>query len=145
MGIPIPNFDFNRPMGEIKEYLILLYLDLISSEYYKNGKTLLWRYYQSLFLWYNLGNMVLGSNKIYVPFKIKDKLYKFPIILGHNNNVVKITDEKGNSLDEYAGPGKNFYGMKLRPKDLDCKSIIISYDNGDEDKLIDEYQVITGV
>ena len=145
MGIPIPILDYSRPLGSIKEYLILLYFDLISSEYYNNGKSLLWSYYQSLFLWCNAGNMVLGPKCIYVPFKIKDKLYKFPIILGHNNNVAKITDEKGNSLDEYAGPGKDFYGMKLRPKDLDCKSIIISYDNGDEDKLIDEYQVITGV
>ena len=141
MSIPIPNFDFNRPIGEIKEYLILLYLDLISSEYYKNGKS----YLSGLYLWWYSAQLCYNKKFFYIPFSTTKNMYKIPIILGHNNNVAKITDEKGNSLDEYAGPGKNFYGMKLRPKDLDCKSIIISYDNGEEDKLIDEYQVITGV
>jgi hypothetical protein len=145
MGFPVPVFDCSRPLGSIKEYLILLYLDLISSEYYNNGKTLLWRYYQSLYLWYNLGNVVLGSNTIYVPFKIKDKMYKIPIILKPYNNVVKITDEKGNDLSEYTGPSNDFYGIKLTPKDLGCKKVIITYDNGEEDKLIDEYEFISGV
>lgn len=141
MGIPIPTFDFNRPTGSIKEYLILLYLDLISSDYYKNGKSFL----SGLYLWWYSAQLCYNQKFFYIPFSTTKNIYKIPIILGHNNNVVKITDEKGNSLEEYAGPGKNFYGMKLRPKDLDCKSIIISYDNGEEDKLIDEYQYITGV
>jgi hypothetical protein len=45
MGFPVPVFELNRPIGSIKEYLILLYLDLISSEYYNNGKSLLWTIY----------------------------------------------------------------------------------------------------
>jgi hypothetical protein len=137
MGIPIPVIDYNRPLGSIKEYLILLYLELISSDYYKNGKSFLWSYYQSLYLWYNLGNMILGSNTIYVPFKIKDKMYKFPLILRVNNNVTKITDDKGNDLSEWSGPGKNFYGIKLTPSDIDCKNVIITYDNGEE-KVFEE-------
>ena len=145
MGFPVPVFELNRPLGSIKEHLILLYLDLISSEYYKNGKSLLWSYYNSLYLWWNIGNMVLGSNTVYVPFKLKDKIYKFPLILGPYNNVVKITDEKGRDLSEYAGPANDFYGIQLRPSDLGCKKIIISYDNGEEDKLIDEYEFISGV
>jgi hypothetical protein len=141
MGIPLPIFDINRPVGSIKEYLILLYLDLVSSEYYKNGKSFL----LSLYLWWYSAQLCYNKKFFYIPFSTAKNMYKIPIILGHNNNVVKITDEKGNCLDEYAGPGKNFYGIKLRPKDLDCKSIIITYDNGEEDKLIDEYQYVTGV
>ena len=141
MGIPIPVIDYNRPLGSIKEYLILLYLELISSDYYKNGKSFLWSYYQSLYLWYNLGNMILGSNTIYVPFKIKDKMYKFPLILRVNNNVTKITDDKGNDLSEWSGPGKNFYGIKLTPSDLGYKKVIVTYDNGDE-KVFDEHNDI---
>ncbi len=141
MGFPVPVFDCNRPLGSIKEYLILLYLDLISSEYYKNGKSLLWSYYQSLFLWYNLGNTVIGSNTIYVPFKLKDKIYKFPLIIRPSSNIVKITDDKGNDLSEWAGPFKNFYGIKLRPSDLGYKKVIITYDNGEE-KVFDEHNDI---
>ncbi len=141
MGIPIPVIDYSRPIGSIKEYLILLYLELISSEYYKNGKTLLWSYYQSLFLWYNAGNMILGSNTSYVPFELKDKMYKFPLILRPSNNVIKITDDKGDDLSEWAGPFKNFYGIKLRPSDLSCKKVIITYDNGEE-KVFDEHNDI---
>ena len=141
MGIPIPVFDSNRITGSIKEYLILLYFEMISSVYYKNGKS----YLSGLYLWWYSAQLCYNKKFFYIPFSTTKNMYKIPIILKPNNNVVKITDEKGNCLDEYAGPGKNFYGMKLRPKDLDCKSIIISYDNGDEDKLIDEYQVIIGV
>jgi hypothetical protein len=141
MGIPIQVIDYNRPLGSIKEYLILLYLELISSDYYKNGKSLILSYYQSLYLWCNVGNMVLGSNTIYVPFKIKDKMYKFPLIIRVNNNIVKITDDKGNDLSEWSGPGKNFYGIKLRPSDLGCKKVIVSYDNG-EKKVFEEHNDI---
>ena len=141
MGFPVPVFNCSRPLGSVKEYLILLYLDLISSEYYKNGKSLL----SGLYLWWYSAQLCYNKKFFYIPFSTTKNMYKIPIILGHNNNVVNITDEKGNSLDEYAGPGKNFYRMKLRPKDLDCKSIIISYANGEEDKLIDEYEFITGV
>jgi hypothetical protein len=137
MGIPIPLLDYNRPIGSIKEYLILLYFELISTEYYNNGKSLLFSYYQSLHIWYNSGNMVLGSYTSYVPFKIKDKMYKFPLILRTNNNVVKITDDKGKDLSEWTGPYKNFYGIKLTPKDLGCKKVIVTYDNGEE-KVFDE-------
>uniref|UniRef100_A0A6C0DKR6 Uncharacterized protein n=1 Tax=viral metagenome TaxID=1070528 RepID=A0A6C0DKR6_9ZZZZ len=145
MGIPIPVFDFKRPIGSIKEYFILLYFDLISSEYYNNGKTVLWSYYQSLYLWSSVGNTVLGSNTIYVPFKLKDKMYKFPLILRPFNNVIKITDDKGNDLSEWAGPYNNFYGIQLTPKDLGCNKVIITYNNGEEDKLIEENEFITGV
>ena len=141
MGFPVPIFKVNRPLGSIKEYLILLYLDLISSEYYKNGKSLL----SGLYLrWYS-AQLCYNKKFFYIPFSTNEKIYKIPYIIRAYNNVAKITDEKGNSLDDYAGPGKNFYGMKLRPKDLGCKKIIISYDNGEEDKLIDEYEFITGV
>jgi hypothetical protein len=85
--------------------------------------------------------MVLGSNTIYVPFKIKDKMYKFPLIIRVNNNIVKITDDKGNDLSEWSGPGKNFYGIKLRPSDLGCKKVIVSYDNG-EKKVFEEHNDI---
>jgi len=141
MSIPIPVFDSNRIIGSIKEYLILLYLDLISSEYYKNGKTFL----SGLYLWWYSGQLCYNKKFFYIPFCTTKNNYKIPIIFRPNNNVATITDEKGNSLDEYAGPGKNFYGIQLRPKDLDCKNIIITYNNGEEDKLIDEHQYITGV
>ena len=141
MGIPIPIFEVNRLLGSIKEYLILLYFEMISSEYYKNGKSFLSHLYSC---WYS-AQLCYNKKFFYIPFTTNEKIYKIPYIIRAYNNVVKITDEKGNCLNEYAGPGKNFYGMKLRPKDLDCKSIIISYDNGEEDKLIDEYEFITGV
>ncbi len=143
MGIPIPVFDSNRIVGSIKEYLILLYLDLISSDYYKNGKNFL----SGLYLWWYSGGILFDKHTTFIPFitRTNSNIYKIPYIIRPYNNVVKITDEKGNSLEEYAGPAKNFYEMKLRPKDLECKSVIISYDNGEEDKLIDEFQYITGV
>ncbi len=142
MGFPVPVIDYSRPLGSMKEYLILLYLQLISSDYYKNGKSLILSYYQCLFLWYNAGNMVLDSNTSYVPFKLKDKIYKFPLIIRPSSNFVKkITDDKGNDLSEWTGPFKNFYGIKLRPSDLGYKKVIITYDYGEE-KVFDEHNDI---
>ena len=141
MGFPVPAFDFKRPRDSIKEYFILLYLDLISSEYYNNGKSLLMSYYNTLYLWYKLGNIVLDNRCDYIPFKIRDKLYKFPVIYKPFNNVVKITDSKGNDLSEYAGPSMDFFGIKLTPEDIDCESVIISYNNG-EDKIVEKCEVI---
>lgn len=140
MGIPIPVFEVNRPLASIKEYLILLYFEMISSEYYKNGKSFL----SHLYSWSYSAQLCYNQKFFYIPFSTTKNMYKIPIIFKQNNNVVKITDEKGNCLNEYAGPGKNFYGMNLTPKDLGCKNIIISYDNGEE-KLITEDEVITGV
>lgn len=140
MGIPIPVFDSNRITGSIKEYLILLYFEMISSEYYKNGKS----FFSGLYLWWYSAQLCYNQKFFYIPFSTTKNMYKIPIIFKQNNNVVKITDEKGNCLNEYAGPGKNFYGMNLTPKDLGCKNIIISYNNGEE-KLITEDEVITGV
>ena len=140
MGIPIPIFQVNRPLASIKEYLILLYFEMISSEYYKNGKSFL----SHLYSWSYSAQLCYNQKFFYIPFSTTKNMYKIPIIFKQNNNVVKITDEKGNCLNEYAGPGKNFYGMNLTPKDLGCKNIIISYNNGEE-KLITEDEVITGV
>ena len=137
MGIPIPVLDYNRPIGSIKEYLILLYFELISTEYYKNGKSLLWSYWHSLFLWCNAGSIISGPKCIYVPFYNEDKIYKIPLILRTNDNIIKITDDKGNDLREWAGPYKNFYSIKLTPEDIGCKKVIVSYDNGEE-KVFDE-------
>lgn len=140
MGIPIPVFEVNRPLASIKEYLILLYFEMISSEYYKNGKSFL----SHLYSWSYSAQLCYNQKFFYIPFSTTKNMYKIPIIFKQNNNVVKITDEKGNCLNEYAGPGKNFYGMNLTPKDLGCKNIIITYNNGEE-KLITEDEVITGV
>ena len=140
MGIPIPVFEVNRPLASIKEYLILLYFEMISSEYYKNGKSFL----SHLYSWWYSAQLCYNQKFFYIPFSTTKNMYKIPIIFKQNNNVVKITDEKGNCLNEYAGPGKNFYGMNLTPKDLGCKNIIITYNNGEE-KLITEDEVITGV
>lgn len=141
MSIPLPIFERTRILGSIKEYLILLYFDLISSQYYKDGKS----YLTGLYLWWYSAQLCYNKKFFYIPFFTAKTMYKIPFIFRPYNNVVSITDEKGNSLDEYAGPGKDFYGMKLRPKDLGCKNIIISYNNGKEDKLINEDEVITGV
>lgn len=140
MGIPIPVFDKNRIRGSIKEYLILLYLELISSEYYKNGKNFL----SGLYLWWYSSQLCYNKKFFYIPFSTTKNIYKIPIIFRPNNKVIKIKDDKGNSLDEYAGPGKNFYGIHLTPKDLGCKSIIITYNTG-EDKIFLEDEVIIGV
>lgn len=142
MGIPIPIFELKRPLGSIKEYLILLYFDLISSYYYKNGKNFL----SSLYLWWYSGQLCYDKKIFYVPYfkKPENIIYKIPYIFRHNNNVIKITDDKGNSLEEYSGPNKDFFGIKLTPKDLDCKHILISYNTGEE-KLFLEDEVITGV
>ncbi len=142
MSFPLPVFDYRRPFGSLKEYFILLYFELISSQYYNEGKALLWRYSEAISLWYNLGNAVLGRTNIYVPFKLKNNLYKFPLILSPSSDVKKITDDKGNDLSEWAGPFKNFYGIKLTPKDLGCKKIIIAYNDG-EVKTFEEDENIT--
>jgi hypothetical protein len=132
MNIHIPD------LGSIKESLILLYLDLISSDYYKNGNDFLSMLYLK---WYSAG-LFYNKKFFYIPFFTKNKMYKIPIILRPYNNVVKITDDKGDSLELYAGPGKDFFGIRLTPKDLGCKMIIISYDNGEE-KIISGDEIIT--
>jgi hypothetical protein len=119
-----------------------MYFDLISSDFYKNNKSIITRYYDDIKLQFSTGYITALNERCFsVPVKGNNIVYKIPILFTNENNIVTAVDEKGRDLSPFLGPSKNFFGIKLTPRDIGCKEVVISLEN-DSVKRFSENETI---
>jgi hypothetical protein len=92
----------------------------------------------------------LTKDLYYIEYFHEGKTHRivFPIKSYNDINVVKINSPFNNSeIIKYLGPNNNFHGFKLRPNDICCKDISITYFKEEDLKTItksfSEDQVLT--
>lgn len=135
-----PSFNISYIKDYIKDYFIIMYFDLISSQFYLHNKEL-FRYYLGLItLMYSSGKITYVNERcFYVPFKTHSGTYKIPLIFTNDSNILKAVNEDGRDLSCFLGPSKNFFGIKLKPRDIGCKKVTITLqDNTDKSFNEDE-------
>lgn len=138
-----PYFNLSRKIEYIKDYFIIMYFDLISSTFYKTNKSFITSYLDNIKLNLSTGYITsLNEACFYVPVKGNNITYKVPIIFTNENNILNAVDEKGRDLSPFLGPSKNFFGIKLTPKDIGCKEVIITIEKDESVKRFTENETI---
>ena len=137
------SFNISHKIDYIKDYFIIMYFDLISSDFYKNNKSIITRYYDDIKLQFSTGYITaLNESCFYVPVKGNNIVYKIPILFTNENNIVTAVDEKGRDLSPFLGPSKNFFGIKLTPRDIGCKEVVISLEDNSVKRFSENETII---
>lgn len=137
-----PSLNISRKIDYVKDYFIIMYFDLISSDFYKNNRSIIIKYLEDIKLQFSAGYITaLNEGCFYVPIKCSNMVYKIPILFTNENNIITAVDEKGRDLSAFLGPSKNFFGIKLTPRDIGCKEVVISLED-DSIKRFSENETI---
>ncbi len=138
----IPSLNISHIKEYVKDYFIILYFDIISSQFYLHNKALLQYYTEVLKMMYLSGKIThVNESCFYVPFKTHSGTYKIPLIFTNDSNIVKAVNENGRDLSCFLGPSKNFFGITLKPKDIGCKKVVLTLEDG-SDKTFSEDETI---
>ena len=71
------SFNISHKIDYIKDYFIIMYFDLISSDFYKNNKSIITRYYDDIKLQFSTGYITALNERCFsVPVKGNNIVYK---------------------------------------------------------------------
>jgi hypothetical protein len=93
-----------------------------------------------------------NKERIYcIPFYLNGKTYKIPIVenkssLDSKQSPLMILDNNENEVTqnvvEFMGPNNDFYGMILKPKHLNYKSLVFMMEDGSEMNLLENDMIV---
>ena len=113
------SFNISHKIDYIKDYFIIMYFDLISSDFYKNNKSIITRYFDDIKLQFSTGYITaLNESCFYVPVKGNNIVYKIPILFTNENNYSSFRLEK-NGAKEIISRGYKIYNNYLDVDNLE--------------------------
>lgn len=93
-----------------------------------------------------------NKERVYcVPFYLNGKTYKFPIVVNKNylhskQPPLMILDNNENEVTQnvidFMGPNNDFFGMILKPKHLNYKSLVFMMEDGSEMNLLENDMIV---